>query len=74
MVSWRILDYFVVAGYLVLTAGAPAGPVWLVSHALLCNFRRALAASDRSITFILLWWTDLSYLGSNLPCTFARAV
>ena len=73
MVSWRILDYFVVAGYLVLTAGAAAGHVWFFFQALLCNFRRALAASDRIFTFLFLW-TDLSYLGSTSPRTFAVAV
>jgi len=38
MVSWRILDYVVVAGYLVLTAGAAAGPVWLMSHPVFVQF------------------------------------
>ena len=52
MVSWRILDYFVVAGYVVLTAGAAAGPVWLVFHAIFCAiFRLNLAALDRNVLF-----------------------
>ena len=54
MVSWRILDYFVVAGYLVLTAGAAAGPVSLVFHAMFCAiFRLNLAAPDKLYLFTM---------------------
>ncbi len=66
MVSWRILDYFVVAGYLVLTAGAAAGPAWIVSYHVLCHFLPYFSSARLTHHLLRLWRTDLSYYATLL--------